>query len=361
MRHTGVIGLCLSALVLTALLWGALRAPQHAAGLQAFQRLPDHDYLADITALEHQDRLAEALALSQFVCEQPTYPQRDDACRLAAQLREHIDSVWYRARRVGWGALSGNATDGWGLVGAATADFFVVGDVRDLLIQSWYVTQGHEVDELLVLLSGIGVLTVAVPAVDWVPAFGKAAVRLGAFSKRFTVVLVHLGRRAVTTRKLAPVRDVLENVGETVRRLGPAKTLGVLPLVESTDDLARLAHLAARQPQQTYSLLKVGGKQALELATGGASSADMVRAARKGAPGLTLLQHYGTRMFTSHLLVGASKALYRGRVSQAMSWWLATHPPAVRGVTTVALAGAWLLNLSLLGSMLKRRWGRRGL
>ena len=360
MRRTGVIGLCLSAIILTALLWGALHAPQHAAGVQAFQQLPNHDYLADITALEHKDRLAEALALSQFVCEQPTYPQRDDACRMAVQLRERIASVWYRARRVGWGALSGNATDGWGLVGAATADFFVVGDVRDLLIQSWHATQGQEVDELLVILSGVGVLTVAAPSIDWVPAFGKVAVRLGAFSKRFTIALARLGRRTVTTRKLAPVQDVLENVGQAVRRLGPAKTLGVLPIVETTDDLARVAHLAAKQPHRTYSLLKIGGKQMLDLTKGGAISADMVRAARKGAPGLTLLQRYGTRMFTSHLLVGASKALYRGRLPQAMSWWLATQTPAVRGLATVALAGAWLLNLSLLGGLLKRRWRRGG-
>ena len=100
-------------LVLSGLLWGALRSFHLASGLAAFERLPDHDYLADIDALRRQGKLTEALALSEFVCDQRTYPQQMQACRMAAQLNAQTHSVWYRVRRVGYGALTGAATDGW--------------------------------------------------------------------------------------------------------------------------------------------------------------------------------------------------------------------------------------------------------
>src|SRR5262252_5813004 len=57
-----------------------------------------------------------------------------------------------------------------GLEGAAAADMFIVGDVRDLLIQgSRYVMDG-EADEVIVLLSSVGVATTLLPEVDWEPA-----------------------------------------------------------------------------------------------------------------------------------------------------------------------------------------------
>jgi hypothetical protein len=350
-----MVGLCTSLVVLTALLWGALRAPRAAAGVQAFARLPDHDYLADIEALRQQEKLSEALALSQFVCAQPDYPQQQQACIVADELQAHMRTFWYRTRRVGWGALTGKATDGWALAGAATADFFVVGDLRDLMVQSWRAAHGQEVDELLTLLSAIGIGTVVLPSLDWVPSFSKTAVRLQALSTRFTATLTRLGRRAVATRTLVPLQDVWGNMRRLVLHLGAAKTLDILPLVDDTEELATVARLAVKQPEHAYSMLKTGGRQVLKMAASDATlSPDLVRAARKGASGIALLQRFGPRLFTSHLLVGASKALHRGRLSQAMSLWLATQTATTRVVVTVLLGGAWLLNLCVLWRLLGR-------
>jgi hypothetical protein len=344
-------------IVLSSLLWGALQSFHPASGIAAFKRLPDHDYLADIDVLRQQGKLTEALTLSEFVCDQPTYPQQMQACRMAEQLEARTRSVWYRVRSVGYGALTGAATNGWALAGAATADFFVVGDVRDLLLQSWRLSNGQKTDELLMVLSAVGVLTVAIPGADWVPSFGKVAARLGALSQSFSRQLLRLGRRAVATHSLTPLRGVFGNLRRLVQRLGPVKTLGILPAVNRADDLATLTRLATTHPRAAYGLLKVGGRHALTTVAQYAPAAipDVVRAARKGVPGLRLYQRLGRRLFTSHLLVGAGKALHRGRLPQAMSLWLATQSATVRLLTTVLLSVAWLFTLVTLW----RTWHRR--
>jgi hypothetical protein len=345
------VGLAIALLLVSGALWGAFRSFHHAAGVDAFARLADHDYLADIDALRRQGKFTEALALSQFVCGQPTYPQQPQACRLAEQLQARMRSFWSRARSFGHGALTGTASDGWALAGAATADFFVVGDMRDLVVQSWQLWRGQEADEVLMALSAMGLLTVTVPSLDWVPAFSKVAARLGVLSKRFTAHLLGLSRSAMTTGATAPLYRLFRHIRRLVLRLGPARTLGILPLVEDAEDVASVARLAAKRPQQTYGLLKVGGRQALHMLadTGPETTADLLQAARKGAPGLQLLQRFGRRLFTSHLLVGAGKALHRGRLPQAMSLWLATQTPRIRVLVTVVLGAAWLLTLIALG------------
>jgi hypothetical protein len=350
-------GLLLALVVLSVLLWGALRSFSTAAGVTAFTRLSDHDYVADIEALRQQDRLDEALALSRFVCDQPTYPQQSQACDMAQQLDAQMHSLWYRMRSIGHGALTGAATNGWALAGATTADFFVVGDVRDLLIQGWRLSQGQEVDKLLLSLSAVGVLTATMPEIDWIPSFGKIAARLGALSDKFADELLRLSRRAVESRALTPLRELFGALRRTVSHLGPARTLGILPVVDDAEELATISHLASRQPWHTYGLLKTGGRSALAAlaTTGPEATADLLQAARKGSAGLQLFRRFGRRLFASHLLVGAGKALHRGRLPQAMSLWLAAQAAHMRVLTTAALATAWCLTIAGLWRLRGRK------
>jgi hypothetical protein len=351
-------GLLLVLVVISVLLWGALRSFSAATGVTVFSRLTDHDYLADIEVLRQQDRLDEALALSRFVCEQPTYPQQSQGCDMAQQLDAQMHSLWYRMRSIGRGALTGTATNGWALAGATTADFFVVGDVRDLVIQGWRLSRGQKVDKLLLSLSAVGVLTATMPEIDWIPSFGKVAARLGALSDRFADELLRLSRRAVEARALTPLRELFGALRRMVSHLGPARTLGILPVVEDAEELATISHLASRQPWHTYGLLKTGGREALAVlgTAGPEATGDLLRAASKGSAGIQLFRRFGRRLFTSHLLVGAGKALHRGRVPQAMSLWLAAQAAPMRVLATTALAAAWLLTVAGLWCL---RGGKR--
>src|SRR4029077_8893222 len=62
-----------------------------------------------------------------------------------------------KVKDVGLGALSGRGTSIESLVGAVAADFFVVGDVRDLLIQGGRYVLDGETDEVVLILSGVGI------------------------------------------------------------------------------------------------------------------------------------------------------------------------------------------------------------
>ncbi len=58
-----------------------------------------------------------------------------------------------------------------------TADLLVVGDVRDLAIQGVHYIADGEADELIVLLSGVGLVTTLVPGTDIVPRCSRRRAR----------------------------------------------------------------------------------------------------------------------------------------------------------------------------------------
>src|SRR5207253_644783 len=104
------------------------------------------------------------------------------------------------------GALVGEGDSLEALVGAIAADMFIVGDIRDLVIQGGRLAVDGDSDELILALSAVGVLTTVMPEVDWVAAFLKVAKKAGALSKRMVEALVRVIRRATDTRDYGELR-----------------------------------------------------------------------------------------------------------------------------------------------------------
>lgn len=115
------------------------------------------------------------------------------------------------------GCFAGEGNSLAHISGAFTCDLFVIGDVRDLTIQTTKYFTGQEVDEFVFALSGIGLaLTVgtyasagaATPAKFGVSVI-KFAKRTGRMTRRFAGFITHTTRAAVPfktlTRNLAAV------------------------------------------------------------------------------------------------------------------------------------------------------------
>src|SRR6185369_2450802 len=105
------------------------------------------------------------------------------------------------------------------------ADLFVVGDVRDLLIQGGRYVMDGETDPVILLLSGVGLATTLAPEVDWVPSLLKIAKKAGKMTRGMEEFI----KVAVKGRRLREVESVMADVGSIAKRASPA---GAIRLME---------------------------------------------------------------------------------------------------------------------------------
>src|SRR2546423_8870827 len=112
------------------------------------------------------------------------------------------------------GAVSGRGDSLESLIGAVAADFFIVGDVRDLVIQGGRYVLDGETDQVVLILSGVGLATTLAPEVDWVPAVLKAARKAGALSRGLAdsiIASAKAGKREALTSLMKDVRRIPEH------------------------------------------------------------------------------------------------------------------------------------------------------
>ncbi len=195
------------------------------------------------------------------------------------------------------GFLKGDGSNIAGIAGAVSADFTVVGDVRDLKKETNKYLDGKDVNELIVILSGTGIgltaLTIgsmgtAAPAKTGASMM-KLAVKTQRISKGFQKQLLKLGRkifdwplftrlvkqdksfnniqraakRAYHPAAIQPLKMVAVQVNTIRKSSSAADTLHLLKYIENTDDLRHLEKVTVKYGSQTKGMMKLVGKGAL--------------------------------------------------------------------------------------------------
>ncbi|MDX2131900.1 MAG: hypothetical protein SFY69_07605 [Planctomycetota bacterium] len=304
---------------------------------RALAELPDFDYAAEVRALRLEGRYGEAVSIADAGLRRVEGEERD---ALLAEKQATLDeqSSWLRrAKDVGWGALSGEGETLESLVGAVAADFFVVGDVRDIVIQGGrYVVEG-ETDEVILALSVVGVATTLAPQVDWAPSILKAARRIGALGDELGGFIV----RGVRRGEMSSLRPLLEDSATIARRASPGGAARLMRHADSPEDVARLARFID-SADDAHAALHIGGKAGADLLRQGANAGPqgealarraLLRAAPKGRRGVEFVTHgAGRALLKPHPLVGLAKALYKGNAEDLITrtmdaldrhaWWM---------------------------------------
>lgn len=235
------------------------------------------------------------------------------------------------------GFFNGKSTHAAGIAGAVTADFTVVGDVRDLHKEYKKQQQGEEVNELIVALSGVGVgltaLTVgsfgsAAPAKSGVSLI-KLASKTRRLNARFQKQLLKLGKRvfdwdlftrmlkqsptftktikqipraakkAYHPKAVEPLKTIARQVNSVRKSSSIPDTLRLLKYVETTDDLRHLEKITLKHGSKTKGMMKLVGKGALRT----------VRVLRKSAELLLSLISSVFSAMLSFFLMFARRAL----------------------------------------------------
>ena len=306
-----------------------------------FGSLPDMDYLAEVRNLSGQHRYAEALMVAQAGLEELSGTDREALLVEQKAVQEDQASVLRKGKELMRGALVGEGDSLEALIGAVAADMFVVGDVRDLVIQGGRLAVDGQTDELILALSAVGVLTTVMPEIDWIAAFLKVAKKAGALSKRMIEALVRIVRRATDTRDYAELKRVFGYFKVLIDKSTPSGALRVLRHVDDPKEIELVADFLKRKPAGGF-VLHVAGKDGVDIVKASLRETEdvLVMAARKGDSGIGWLRGGGQRLMRPHLIVGALKGLQRGNIQRVVTRVAAEYDPY--GWLVIPACAAWL-------------------
>ncbi len=370
------------------LLWVLVAdTPARLARLQ-YASLPGFDAAAEVRYLRAAGRFGEAIMIADAAMEQSTKhksqtadPKERDAIQarideVEVERRRTLDeqgSYLRRATDLGLGAVSGTGGSLERLVGAVAADFFIVGDLRDLVLQGGRLVIDGETDEVILVLSGVGLATTLVPEIDWVPSILKAARRAGTMTKGLSEFIL----RSVRSGKIGDLRKMLGDVRILAVRTSPGGAVQLLKHADSPEDVAALARFVERQPGAAGGFaLHVTGKEGADLVKASSNTAEagaaaaksaddvilgarsmaddaVVLAAQKGPGGVAWLRTGAYRvMLRPHPIVGILKGVYKGNAAELARRIAAALDPRARWL--IPLLAAWVfVELALLASRLR--------
>jgi len=122
------------------------------------------DPIREIQRLKSENRRDDALDLARFFKEN----QITDQDKLDKIEKDMEYTTAEKIKSFVWsGAIHGQVFDTYSGVGAISADLCVIGDIRDLGIQSWkYVTGGQDFDGFVTILSAAGICLSGTPFLD---------------------------------------------------------------------------------------------------------------------------------------------------------------------------------------------------
>ncbi|MFC1826294.1 hypothetical protein ACFLYZ_02750, partial [Thermodesulfobacteriota bacterium] len=154
-------------LLIILVLSSGLTLVSHYAGLKL-------DPVREIQKLTSQNRRDDALDMLEFFKKNQT-GDKDTLKRIENDLEYKTNE---KIKSFAKGAVKGEVYDTYSGVGAISADLCVVGDLRDLGIQSWkYLIDNPDFDAVVMILSSVGVILSTKPFIHGIESFGKNTVK----------------------------------------------------------------------------------------------------------------------------------------------------------------------------------------
>jgi len=228
----------------------------------------DYHPLTRAQQLVDEGRYAEAQVITRYVIEEPSLAADSQELTLVknlnASISDELDSVGGKVRRFVKGAISGEPRDLAGFLGSMSLDLFVIGDIRDLIVQGTKEIRGEDGDKIILALSAAGLATTVAPQVDWAPSLMKGFRRAGALSTRFAKRFGKLCRQALKAGDFKSVARVTENFGTAAAKIGPGPMMGVMKRIDEPASLARIAKASQINPGATYMVVSGTGTRGLK-------------------------------------------------------------------------------------------------
>lgn len=317
--------------------------------LTAFQAMKKIDVVPEAQALEQDKGRCQALEYLDYMREYDyvkTDPEvtayydklAEDRYRVSLILREFIKGIIFG---------KGDCVEAWGA--ATAADFFLVGDIRDLTIQILNWIQRKNVDEFTAVLSGVGILTTTIPPAEGAVCALKLGKRMNKLSPSFQESIIKVGTectKAGNLRAFKPVTDSLYSIFQT-KGVKAFDVMSVLKHCDNVNDLKTMKRFASTFGDKTGKFLRLGGRSSLDTfkkyENNPALKPALEKALQYGSAGTDILKKVGPERFLRYTKYGARgmRTLWQGRLQMYLMWlfkmipeWLLWSIAAVTGFVT---------------------------
>jgi hypothetical protein len=277
----------------------------HQKHTYAYHTLARVDPLPHTKALISQEHYADAQEYLEYFMQFEYVAQVPEAQELLTTIKTKRESLEYRSAKIFEGISTGTSDETEGLISAIGSDFFLIGDLRDLVIEGKHYFKEEKVDTLLVSLSTIGIVASA----STFFTFGTSSTAKGAAS---VLKLAHKGRNIPPwlgkylinqssqirkTKSIQSVKPLLRNISDMQDIVGLKNTLKILSKSKNIDELKAMSTLSKHYGKNTALMLDLSNTRLL-------THTDTLRSYNKNT--VKLATSYGDNGFT-RLLKGGEK------------------------------------------------------
>jgi hypothetical protein len=237
--------------------------------IYAYHLLTQTDPIPHTEQLMQQQRYKEAYEYLHYFMQSKSIQNNPKARTLYQQIQSIRNSPEYQSQKIIEGVRTGSSDEAIGQASAIGSDFFVIGDIRDLLMQGHAYLNAQEVDKVLVALSAIGVVASATTLLT----LGSSSVAKGGIS---TLKLAHksnrippwLGDYLITQAKMVkqqrtitPLKPLFEQLEAMRKSVGTDTTLTLLSQTKSFKSLSKMNRLTQHYGHHTPMLLRLSNKR----------------------------------------------------------------------------------------------------
>lgn len=258
--------------MLSIVIWGSMLC---LTSWILYERYVENEYV-DIHPLDQASQYLEggqpfeAKLMAQWVANyRPDLDHENQAEQVIKQAE--VDIKESRTTEFFEGMATGEADSLAGIAGSATLDLFVVGDIRDILVQGYKEVTHEDGDKIILALSALGLATTFAPIADWIPSLMKAFKRAGAFSGKMIKNLAKISTEALKTKNFAKLSKVSTNIGQVASGLGVNASKNILKNLDTPADISKLASAVKVSPEASFMVYKQSPKMVAKLNKNGSN------------------------------------------------------------------------------------------
>ena len=288
--------------------------------------------------LIHEKKYVEAQEYLSYFIAFDYVKENPKSDQLLKEIKEKREDYTYRAEKFLEGITKGGSDEDIGKASAIASDFLVIGDIRDLSIESAHYINDEKVDKTMVALSSLGLIATASTVYTMgATAPVKTSISVLKYAKRVNKLppwlskqLIEQAKIAKETKSLDKIQTLFDPIYKLHNRVGPNQTLSLLKNTKNLQELNSAVKFTSRFGKKSPTLLKLTNnsatKYAKELPT--VQPKTFMYASTYGEEGLKGLKRMGGNKFMKRvgLTANLSKTTYKGNLNSFFNYLLKNIP-----------------------------------
>ncbi|CAA6817908.1 MAG: Unknown protein [uncultured Sulfurovum sp.] len=282
------------------------------------------DPLPKVQTLVAQEKYSDAYEYLDYFMQFDYMKDNEEAKKVHESLSLKRNSFEYKKDKILEGILTGTSDELSGQVSAIGSDFFLFGDIRDLVIQGKNYFNKEEVDGVLVGLSSVGLVasasTLLSAGATTAPKAGVSVLKLARKQKYMPNWLAKFitkeAKVVAKTKNIKSVKPLLESVQVLYKNAGLQGSMKLLSKSKNLMHLSTISKYAKRFGKESHVLLKTTNGSILKhLPNVGKSTTKNIKVASTfGEGGLKSLSKVGDKNFIKSIKTYKSigKVGYKG-------------------------------------------------